>query len=455
MNARQLRFGGALFALGLSLSLPRVCLAQKREREKAPADSKAVSVERPPEGNEIVLSIGETRTISARDVKNYSEGVPGIIDVRLTSDANQFVLVGKRAGSTTLLLIKTDGSQSALNINVFARSPATVEKELNELLVGLNVRSRRIGAQIVLDGVVDDETQLQRVQKIASLYADQVTSLVQVASRGTPVAVAGVDNFLIRIDFYFVQYDKNSSYGVGVGWPESIGGGASATLDYDFLLGSVRNAAATVTTQPLPRLDIATRRGWAKVLKQSTVITNNGTEATFQNGGEQNFPVNTGLTVGVERIEFGTHLTVMPHYNPEKHDLNIKLTADVSDLTASISGTQLPGRSTSKLTTGVTLKLGQSLVLSGIRTQSLTHSVSGLPGLSEIPILGILFGSHSQSRLETEGAIFVVPSVVQTIPTSSADLVDAALQKFKEYDGDISSVKSWDNRPGGSVGVPR
>jgi len=50
--------------------------------------------------------------------------------------------------------------------------------------------------------------------------------------------------------------------------------------------------------------------------------------------------------------------------------------------------------------------------------------VSGLPGLSEIPLLGLLFGSHAQSELQTEGAVFVVPSVVETIPTASAELVD-------------------------------
>lgn len=407
------------------------------------------------DANEIVLSVGETRTLSARDVRNYSEGVPGIIDVRLTSDASQFVVVGKKPGATTLLLIKSDGAQNTLTINVFTRSPVLVEKELADLLTGLNVRSRRIGAQILLDGTVPDEAELQRVQKIANLYPGQVISLVQIAGSAGPAATVGVERFLIRIDFYFVQYDKNSSYGVGVGWPSSIGAGATAALDYDFLLGSVRNAAATVTGQPLPRLDIATRRGWAKVLKQSTVITNNGTEATFQNGGEQNFPVTTGLTLGVERIQFGTTLTVQPHYDPRQRDLNVKLTADVSDLTASVSGTDLPGRTTSKLSTNVTLKLGQSLVLSGIRTQSLTHSVTGLPGLSEIPLLGILFGSHSQSNLESEGAIFLVPSVVQTIPSAAADLVEVALGKFKNYDGNIATVNAYDKRPAGGVDVPR
>jgi pilus assembly protein CpaC len=426
--------------------------AQGAGQNKKNGDQRAAN-----ESSDISFAIGETRTISAKDVKNYSEGVPGIIDVKLTTDASQFVLVGKKPGSTTLLLIKNDGSQTQLNVNVFTRSPAAVEKELSDLLAGLNVKSRRVGAQIVLDGTVADENELKRVQKVVSLYADQVTSLVQVekSATGQPIAVARGEHFLIRIDFYFVQYDKNSSYGVGISWPESIGGAATADINYDFLLSSVRSATATVTKQPLPRLDIATRRGWAKVLKQTTVITNNGVEATFQNGGEQNFPVNTGLTIGVSSISFGTELTVLPQYAPEQREISLKLDANVSDLTAAVSGTSLPGRSTSKLTTSVTLKLGQSLVLSGIRTESLTHSVSGLPGLSDIPLLGILFGSHSQSKLETEGAIFVVPSVVATIPTKSAELVDLALKKFNDYDGDIKAVRAYDKTPGGSVDIPK
>jgi pilus assembly protein CpaC len=410
------------------------------------------------EGDDIAMAVGETKTISARDVKNYSEGVPGIIDVKLTSDASQFVLVGKRAGSTTLLLIKMDGSQRSISVNVFTRSPAVVEKELNQLLQGLNVKTRRIGAQIVIDGAVDNETDLKRVQQIAALYPGQVMSLVQLASAGgiTPISPTGdAQRHLIRIDFYFVQYDKNSSYGVGIGWPESIGGGSSLELSHDLLAGTTRTATASVAGQPLPRLDIASRRGWAKVLKQATVITNNDTKAVFSNGGEQNFPVNTGLTIGIERIEFGVNISVLPSYDPESRELSLKLGADISDLTASISGTALPGRSTSKLESNVTLKLGQSLVLSGIRTESLTHSVTGLPGLKDIPLLGLLFGSHSESKLQTEGAIFVVPSVIQAPAMQSAELVSLALKKFDDYDGDIDAVKAYERAPGKPLGVPR
>lgn len=403
---------------------------------------------------EVSLSVGETRTLPARDVRNYSE-FGGIIEVRLTSDASQFVIVGRKPGSTTLLLIKNDGSQAKINVNVFIRPPEAVEGELGALLSGFSVQTRRIGSQIVLDGLVSSEADLRRIEAVAALYPGQVTSLVQLGQAGSLVAGPAANRHLIRIDFYFVQYDKSFSYGVGIGWPESIGGTAVAELSYDFLAGATRSATASVASQPLPRLDIAARHGWAKVLKQATVITNNDAEASFANGGEQNYPVNTGLTIGVERIPFGIDLSVLPHYDPQQRDLAMRLVADVSDLTASVSGTPLPGRSTSRLTTNVTLKLGQSLVLSGIRTRSMSHAVGGIPGLSDIPVLGLLFGSHSESNLETEGAIFVVPSVIQSVPSAAAELVELALRKFEDYDGDLESVNAYDKRPGGGAHVPQ
>lgn len=399
--------------------------------------------------DEIALAVGETKTVSASGVKNYSEGSPGIIDVRLTTDNSQFVIAGRKPGSTTMLLIKNDGTNVNLTVHVFARSPAVVEKELTQLLEGISgVRVKRVGARIVLDGVVGSDLELKRVQHIATLYPNQVESLVTLPGGGG--ASTSDSKYIVRIDFYFVQYDKNSSYGVGLGWPGSIGGDAvvKSTVSFDFIGGS-RAATASITNQPIPRLDIASRKGWAKVLKQATVVTNNGVEANFQNGGEQNFTVNTGLTVGVQRIQFGTDVTVLPRYNPQKREIEMKLVADVSDLTSSAGATALPGRTTSKLTTNITLKLGQSIVLSGIRTKTQTHTVQGLPGLSDIPVLGLLFGSHANEELQTEGAIFVVPNVVEAVSSQSAEMVEGALAKFQDYSGKIEKLDVYDKRPGG------
>ncbi len=409
----------------------------------------------PESGQTVTLAIGETKVISAKGVKNYSEGVAGVVDIKLTSDASQFVINGKRQGSTTLLLIKADGGQTTLNIDVFVRAPQAVERELGQLLEGLSgIQVRRVGAHIVIDGTVRSEEELKRVQHVASLYPGQVDSLVSTGSPTAPGPGQDPHRFIIRIDFYFIQYDANAGYAVGIGWPASIGGTAlQSTLTYDFLDGVPHSATATLANQPLPRLDIASTRGWAKVIKQATVITNNGAEAMFSSGGEQNFSVTTGLGVGVQRIPFGTEVTVLPKFDPLLKQIDVKVSADVADLTASVSGTSLPGRTTSKLNTSVSLKLGQSLVLSGIRSESVTHTISGIPILKDIPVIGLLFGSHAETSTTTEGALFIVPSVLETIPTAAQELVDSALATFRSYHGNTDTVNVYDKHPGGGAGL--
>ncbi len=445
---RKLRFF-ALMAMSIGLAeAPRSAVAQQGRNNNV--DHTADRAEVPTDGMSITLAIGETRVVSARDIKNYSEGAAGIIDVKLTTDASAFVLAGRHQGSTTLLLIRNDGAQLTLNIDVFARSPQVVERELGQLLAGLpNVQIRRVGAHIVIDGTVIDEGEKARVTHVASLYPGQVDSLVRIAPTGDTGNGQPPEHYLVRMDFYFVQYDTSSTYAFGIGWPASIGGGTIVgdAFSFNFLTGIPQTAQASLTNQPLPRLDIAATSGWAKVLRQATLITANGTEAVYTNGGEQNFGVATGNGgVGLVKINFGADITLLPKYNPQTREVDIRVTAEVSDLTAPVSGTTLPGRTLGKIVSNVTLKLGQSLVLSGLRRESTQHSSTGIPILKDIPVLGVLFASHSDDTQRTENCVFMIPSVIQPASTPAQELVDRALEKFKDYHGDIDHVNSYDRR---------
>lgn len=406
-----------------------------------PATSPAgASTDKPAKAATIEMNIvvGENKTIPASDVASYSVGAQGIVDVKVTPDQRQFVVIGLRPGATTILMLKNNGTEVTYSVNVYARSPKTVEEELEALLVGYTgLRIRAVGPRFFIEGGVSTEADAKRINLIASLYPGQVESLVVVGSVGQEHTIN------VRIDFYFVQYDKSSSYGVGLAWPGRIGNGAlNATYD---LVGKTGTATLSAA-QALPALDLAQTRGWAKVLKHSVVVTTSGSEATFENGGEQNFPVATGITSSIQAIKFGTNVTVLPRYDMTTKELEVKVAANVADLTTP-GGSSLPGRSTSAINTFVHLKLGQSLVLSGIRTSRTSHAVTGLPGLSQIPVLGLLFGSHSNNEAEVEGAVFIIPSVVDTAPRRSHDIVDAAMKQFEGYSGGIDHVNSFTPTP--------
>lgn len=146
-------------------------------------------------------------------------------------------------------------------------------------------------------------------------------------------------------------------------------------------------------------------------------------------------------------MKFGTNVTVLPRYDSNTRDVELKLGADVADLTPPASTNGPPGRTTTKLETQVTLKLGQALILSGIKTATQRHSVGGIPGLSDIPVLGLLFGSHANDKDEVEGAVFIVPSIVDTVPKSSLELINNAMTTYKEFSGDMAYVDAYPKTP--------
>ncbi|HTV23940.1 MAG TPA: pilus assembly protein N-terminal domain-containing protein [Polyangiaceae bacterium] len=433
MRRRRHRLGvcAGLLALGL--------FAGSRVSTAAAQDSGRLLTE---DVREFNVSVGENKTLPAADVKSYSEGARGIAEVKLTPDGNQFVIVGQKPGSTTLLLILKDGRQVTYVINVFQRAMETVERELRQLLDGTTgIRIRRVGIRFFIEGGVSTEAEMGRIDRIAALYPEQVESLVVLGG------AAADRNLNVRVDFFFVQFDRSSGDQFGINWPSSIGPGL-ASVQYDLISNSVTSATASIVDQVLPGLDIAATHGWAKVLKHSTVVTSNGSEAKFESGGEQNYFVSNNLTASLTQIEFGTRVRALPRFDPQTNELEVHLVAEVMDLIPPVSaGTDLPGRNVSKLEALVRLKLGQSIVLSGIHSRAERKATSGLPLLSEIPILGALFGSTSRNDEEVEGAMYVVPSVVDAVSRSAREIVDEAAQQYESYSGNLDRVNAWDEAP--------
>jgi len=354
---------------------------------------------------EVTVKVGEQTSISAAGVQSYSEGVRGVADVRLTNDQTRFVIVGEQVGSTSLLLIMEDGTQ---------------------------------------------------VQ-----YRIEVTDDRQPAAQGPGVGQR--EN--IRLDLYFVRVEDTYSHAIGIGFPGSIGGSDSelrTTVDYDrSVTGGVIEPVEQGTRLQLvhnailPRIDIAQANGWARIYRQAALITANGVQAEFNAGGELNVQVQSGVQGTLQQIEFGTKLTCLPRFDPETQRIELQITAQIADL-ADDRGTGVPGLSTQSVTTNVNLGLGESIVLGGFIAQSETRSRSGLPGLSQIPILGALFGTHSRRFEASEGLMFIVPSVVDAVPLTQRNRIEELIRYYEDYDGDIDEVDILDHpRTSRSAATPR
>ncbi|NTU63203.1 MAG: type II secretion system protein GspD, partial [Chloroflexi bacterium] len=72
-----------------------------------------------------------------------------------------------------------------------------------------------------------------------------------------------------------------------------------------------------------------------------------------------------------------------------------------------------------KVTSKVTVKSGQTLVLGGLIRDNRTEGKSGFPILYKIPVLGALFGSTSEAVDRTELIVLITPRVVENSQEAS------------------------------------
>ena len=106
--------------------------------------------------------------------------------------------------------------------------------------------------KLFIDGSVSTDSEAKRIDAIAKQYKDQAESLVVVAG-----PMPGDRKVLVRLDLFFVRYERSSSWAVGIGYPTSIGGTSSGAtqiiqsqLDFDFITGTMTSAQASIVGQP-------------------------------------------------------------------------------------------------------------------------------------------------------------------------------------------------------------
>lgn len=332
----------------------------------------------------IVLRVGEQKSLSARGVRSYSEGAPGPVDIRLTRDQSRFVIVGKQEGTTSLLLIKDNADQLQYTIRVIA----------SDAHKGFGSREN------------------------------------------------------IRLDLYFVLIQDRYSHQIGLNWPGNIGSTVAPSEAAIAITGgsaqATQSAFQILPQTFLPSFDLAQAKGWAKMYRQATLVTANGTEAVFTSGGEFNVQVQNNLTVDVQAIEFGTKVSVLPKYDSKTGRIELEIVADVSDLDAARGVRGIPGRITTHLETLVNLELGQSISLAGIRARTERRKKNGIPGLALIPFVGALFGTNSRQTDDNESYMLVVPSVVEPVSLSQRDRVEESLRVYEAFHGGVDSYQLMD-----------
>jgi general secretion pathway protein D len=89
--------------------------------------------------------------------------------------------------------------------------------------------------------------------------------------------------------------------------------------------------------------------------------------------------------------------------------INQQVSAPVATASSTI---QSPSFSNRSVSTQVTVQDGDTVAIGGAILETHTEGTAGVPVLSHIPLVGMLFGSRNTSTQRTELIIFLTPRVI-------------------------------------------
>lgn len=158
-----------------------------------------------------------------------------------------------------------------------------------------------------------------------------------------------------------------------------------------------------------------------RILQEPRVFTSDNEEAkffsgqdiTFQTGQTTGSNTGGGTTSSFETRAVGIGLNVRPRITRELN-VNMDIELLLSNLNLSVQQfNNNPVVDRRQTNTKVTIKNGQTIVISGIRKEDETNIKRGLPLLGDIPLIGdALFSSTEKKKNVAELVIFVTPTVV-------------------------------------------
>ena len=376
------------------------------------------------------ISVNESRYVQEPGLNRVAIGSPEIADVQLLS-AREFLLVGKKSGSTTLLVWSANGRQEYI-VTVTAENTglaAMIEKAIN--LPGVTVQM--VGDKILLRGTVMNQYEKDLALKVAGLYTGTTPNTTKSGSGSAGSAIdktgGNVIDLLqmakpsqIRLEAQVIEIASKNARELGVEYGTYLGNSDSKidaqntiyagedwnTRDWG---GWLVRHSSTINAA----LNAMITQGKARILSRPNISTLSGEKARILIGGSIPIPVNNDGSVGIEWKEYGVKLDIEPVVD-QMNKVTSKVHAEVSSLDYSHGITQngfaIPALATREAEAVIHVTDGMSMIIGGLLNSEDSKTVTKIPLLGNIPILGEFFKHSSTSRDKREIIIIITPHLI-------------------------------------------
>ena len=430
---------GLALTLGISLCVAIPAPSQSDSAQAGTPASLPPQASTETESVHILVGRSIIVTMQARLRKVYVSN-PNVIESTTTSPT-QVVITAKGPGSSSVVFWDEAGRSRMLEVSADV-DIAGFRVALQQTYPNQPVEARAEEGRIVLSGTVTDKDVADTVVRMAQSYSKDVVNGLLIF---TP---AHSKQIMLKVRFAEVDRGKMSTFGINL---LSTGGantvGSTSTQEFSSptaggaitgaIGGNTQGTTSSFNTTSLlniflfrPDLNLGATiqdletKNVLQILAEPDLLAVSGEPAHFLAGGEFPYPVVQGTQAGgagavtIQFRPYGIKLDFTGTIEPD-NSIRIKVAPEVSSLdygnAVTISGFTVPALSTRRAETSVELKDGQSFGIAGLLDSNTTIQMSKIPGIGDIPILGMLFRSHSKNLTTAELLVVVTPTIVDPL----------------------------------------
>src|SRR5579862_9558194 len=392
---------------------------------------------------DVRLTVGKSIVIDyPADISRISTSNPEIVDASPVT-GREVLVHGKSFGTVTLVVWSKAGQRNFYNITV-EQNLEPLRKLLKDTFPGDDIHVQSSRDSLSLTGRVSNKDVADRAAALATPFAKTVVNNLQISDSHVEKQI------LLRVKFAELDRSASNQFAVNListGATNTIGrvttgqfpapslpavtGGLSGSAAQQAASFSISNALNIFAFRPDLNLGALLQalqtRNLLQTLDEPTLVTSDGKEASFLVGGEFPVPVlqggaNSGA-VTIQFREYGVRLSFLPVVAANNNiRLHVKPEVSALDYTNALSfnGFTIPALSSRKMETNIELGAGQTFVIAGLIDNQVTETISKIPGLASLPILGKLFQSKEFDRNNTELVVVVTPEITMPLQPGEA-----------------------------------
>ncbi|SHI00332.1 pilus assembly protein CpaC [Bradyrhizobium erythrophlei] len=406
----------------------------------------------------LALGVGKSVVIDLpRDIKDVLVADPKIANAVVRS-AQRAYIIGATVGQTNIVFFDSAGQQIAAYDIAVKRDLNGLRAALKATLPNADIQIEGVGDGVMLTGTAASPIEAQQAGDLAARLTGGPDKVVN------SIAVRGRDQVMLKVTVAEVARSIIKQMGIDLSGSLNYGttvvnfNNSNPFTAYGRSLVSGNSASASFGSTPSVQATLRAMEsaGVVRTLAEPNLTAISGESATFIAGGE--FPIPAGYscdptthvcTTQITYKKFGISLNFTPVVLAEGR-ISLRVMTEVSELSndnsitlsqavtaSTVNSLTIPSIKTRRAETTLEIPSGGAMAMAGLIQEQTKQAINGLPGLSQLPVLGALFRSRDYVNSQTELMVLVTPFIVRAVAQKDLSRPDDGFANASDPQADL------------------